>query len=142
MDLSRILVIEVLVFVRRQVNESEDRIVSLQVAALDVHLKAEDPVSALPVVTGVQSAYPAPLVMLPGLYEQRFRKPGTRCRVGFFEGRGLGIELCPDSTPLNTKIPPLKARGWRNRDRHDLLGRHRFRTGKSTCAERAQYCKG
>src|SRR6266446_9738671 len=110
MDLSRILVIEVLVFVRRQVNESEGRILSFEVAALDVYLKAENPSPALPIVTGVQPAFPGKrTVTSPSLRKRRFRKAEASWRFGIFEGRGLGIEFCQDSASMNTKVPPLKA---------------------------------
>src|SRR6266404_2975962 len=109
MDLSRILVIEVLVFVRRQVNESEGRILSFEVAALDVYLKAENPSPALPIVTGVQPAFPGRIATSsPSLVKRRFRKSEASWRFGIFEGRGLGIEFCQDSASMNAKIPAFK----------------------------------
>src|ERR1700675_22084 len=115
MDLSRILVIELLVFVRRQVNESKGRIVSFEVGALEVYLKAENPSPTLPIVTGVQPAFPGRIATSsPSLRKRRFVKVARRtCR--FFEGRGLGIEFCQDSTSMNTEMPSLKARGRRLR---------------------------
>src|ERR1700731_33309 len=123
MDLSRILVIELLVFVRREVNESEGRIVSFEVGALDVHLKAENPTATLPIVTGVQPTFPGRIATSsPSVRKRRFRK--SERRDGFFEGRGLRIELCQDSASMNTKIPAFKARGGRCRHRRDFFGSH------------------
>src|ERR1700730_936715 len=48
-----------------QLNEIKNLSVSLQVGALNVDFKTEDPTSAHPIVTAVQSAFPARFVILP-----------------------------------------------------------------------------
>src|SRR5438105_14743218 len=91
----------------RQLDEIKNLGVSPQVGALDVHLKAEDPTSPLPIVTGMQSTLPTRLVMFPSRLKEIFRPPQKR-RCRFLESRGLSVELCPYSTSMNSKIPAFK----------------------------------